>query len=179
MNQRIEPNFNKMKKIFLIAIACFLSSVSFSQRVAFIESEYILSKVKTYAAANENVEKISQDWQKEIQDKMSNLEQQYKKFQAEQSLYTAQMKQDKMREIESSEKEVASLQQKRFGPNGDLFKKRQELLQPITNKMLEEIQKISEKKSFDLVLDKSSGGSIVFSNPKLNISEDVIKAMGY
>ena len=179
MNQRIEPNFNKMKKIFVIVSAFLLTNISFSQRVAFIESEYILSKVKTYAAANENVEKISQDWQKEIQDKMSNLEQQYKKFQAEQSLYTAQMKQDKIREIESNEKEVASLQQKRFGPNGDLFKKRQELLQPITNKMLEEIQKISEKKSFDLVLDKSSGGSIVFSNPKLNISEDVIKAMGY
>jgi outer membrane protein len=168
-----------MNKLLIPFVLILLSSQVFAQRVAFIESEYILSKVKTYAAANENIEKISQDWQKDIQDKMSDLEQQYKKFQAEQSLYTNQMKQDKIKEIESAEKEIASLQQKRFGPNGDLFKKRQELLQPITNKMIEEIQKIAEKKSFDLVMDKSSGATIVFSNPKLNISEDVIKAMGY
>lgn len=166
-------------KIAGIAICIALGIAAQAQRVAFIESEYIFSKVKTYATANESVEKISQEWQKDIEDKMSNLEQQYKKFQAEQSLYTPQMKQDKIKEIESKEKEVAALQQKRFGANGELFKKRQELLQPIVNKMMEEVQKIAEKKNFDLVLDKSSGGSVIFSNPKLNISDDVIKAMGF
>ena len=98
--------------------------------------------------------------------------------QAEQSLYTAQMKQEKILEIEIKEKEVAALQQKRFGPNGELFKKRQELLQPIMNKMIEEIQKIAQAKSYDIVLDKSSGNTLLFSNPRLNISEEVIKAMG-
>jgi len=169
-----------MKKI-LIAIAFILafSSESFSQRIAFVESEYIFGKIKSYAAANEALEKISQEWQKDIENRMSDLEAQYKKFQAEQSLYTAQMKQEKIQEIEAKEKEVAALQQKRFGANGELFKKRQELLQPIMNKMIEEIQKIAQAKSFDLVLDKSSGNTILFSNPKLNISDDVIKAMGY
>lgn len=167
-----------MKKITLL-LSVFICSLGYSQRIAYIESEYIFSKVKSYAAATENVEKISQEWQKDIEDRMSNLEQQYKKFQAEQSLYTAQMKAEKIKEIEAKEKEIASLQQKRFGPSGELFKKRQELLQPIMNKMTEEIQKISEKKSYDIVLDKSSGGTIVYGNPKLNISDDVIKAMGY
>ena len=89
---------------------------------------------------NEKLEKQSQDWQKDIEDRMSELESIYKKFQAEQSLYTTQMKQEKILEIEIKEKEVAALQQKRFGPNGELFKKRQELLQPIMNKMIEEIK---------------------------------------
>ncbi len=167
-----------MKKIILLLLT-FMSLGLSAQRVAFIESEYIFGKVKTYAAANENLQKISQEWQKEIEDKMSDLDQQYKKFQAEQSLFTAQMKQEKMAEIETKEKEIASLQQRRFGPSGDLFKKRQELLQPIMNRMLEEVQKIAAAKSFDLVLDKSSGNTIIFSNPKLNISDEVIKAMGY
>ena len=124
------------------------------------------------------MEKQSQEWQKDIEDRMSELESIYKKFQAEQSLFTAQMKQEKILEIEAKEKEVASLQQKRFGPNGDLFKKRQELLQPIMTRMIEEIQKLAQAKSYDLVIDKSSGNTVLFSNPRLNISEEVIKAMG-
>ncbi|MBL7788690.1 MAG: OmpH family outer membrane protein [Chitinophagales bacterium] len=162
---------------FILACSLFISMAS-AQKVAIVESEYIFSKLKSYQAANEKVEKQSQEWQKDIEDRMSELESIYKKFQAEQSLYTAQMKQEKILEIEAKEKEVAALQQKRFGPNGELFKKRQELLQPIMSRMIEEIQKIAQAKSYDLVIDKSSGNTVLYSNPRLNISEDVIKAMG-
>lgn len=168
-----------MKKILFILSFAFSSSFLSAQRIAFVESEYIFTKVKTYAVANENLEKISQEWQKDIENRMADLDAQYKKFQAEQSLYTAQMKQEKIQEIETKEKDVAALQQKRFGPNGELFKKRQEMLQPIMTRMMDEIQKIAQAKSFDLVIDKSSGNTILFSNPKLNISDEVIKAMGY
>lgn len=170
---------NTHKRIIVLLVCIAIAFVSHAQRIAFVESEYIFGKIKSYAAATESIEKISQEWQKDIENRMSDLEAQYKKFQAEQSLYTAQMKQEKIQEIEAKEKEVAALQQKRFGPNGELFKKRQELLQPIMNKMVDEIQKIATARSFDLVLDKSSGNTILFSNPKLNISDDVIKAMGY
>jgi len=169
---------NNMNKVFLFSILVLASFSSQAQKVALVESEYIFSKLKSYTAANEKLEKQSQDWQKDIEDRMSELESIYKKFQAEQSLYTTQMKQEKILEIEIKEKEVAVLQQKRFGPNGELFKKRQELLQPIMNKMIEEIQKIAQAKSYDIVLDKSSGNTVLFSNPRLNISEEVIKAMG-
>lgn len=165
-----------MKKILLLTISL-ISLSAFSQRIAYIESEYILGKVKSYAAANENLDKISQEWQKDIEDKMRDLDLQYKKFQAEQSLYTGQMKQDKIKEIEKKESDISELQKKRFGPNGDLFKKRQELVQPIVTQMFDEVQKIAEAKSFDYVIDKSNGNSIVFSNSKLNISDDVLKAM--
>lgn len=169
-----------MKKRISIIIPLLLGAfISLdAQKIATIESEYIFSKVKSYATAKENVERISQEWQKDIEDRMSDLDQQYKKFTAEQSLYTAQMRQDKIQEIETKEKEIASLQQKRFGPNGELFKKRQELLQPITNRMVEEVQKIAQARNFDLVLDKSAGGTVIYSNARNNISEDVIKAMG-
>ena len=167
-----------MNKILLTIVLVFSGIAINAQKVAIVESEYIFSKLKSYQAANEKVEKQSQEWQKDIEDRMSELESIYKKFQAEQSLFTAQMKQEKILEIEAKEKEVASLQQKRFGPNGDLFKKRQELLQPIMTRMIEEIQKIAQAKSYDLVIDKSSGNTVLFSNPRLNISEEVIKAMG-
>ena len=167
-----------MNKILLIIVLVFSGIAIKAQKVAIVESEYIFSKLKSYQAANEKVEKQSQEWQKDIEDRMSELESIYKKFQAEQSLFTAQMKQEKILEIEAKEKEVASLQQKRFGPNGELFKKRQELLQPIMTRMIEEIQKIAQAKSYDLVIDKSSGNTVLFSNPRLNISEEVIKAMG-
>ena len=167
-----------MNKILLIIVLVFSGIAIKAQKVAIVESEYIFSKLKSYQAANEKVEKQSQEWQKDIEDRMSELESIYKKFQAEQSLFTAQMKQEKILEIEAKEKEVASLQQKRFGPNGELFKKRQELLQPIMTRMIEEIQKIAQVKSYDLVIDKSSGNTVLFSNPRLNISEEVIKAMG-
>lgn len=168
-----------MKKVLFILSFTFSTQFLSAQRIAFVESEYIFTKVKTYAAANENLEKISQEWQKDIENRMAELDAQYKKFQAEQSLYTAQMKQEKIQEIETKEKDVAALQQKRFGPNGELFKKRQEMLQPIMTRMVDEIQKIAQAKSFDLVIDKSSGNTILFSNAKLNISDEVIKAMGF
>lgn len=167
-----------MQKLFIIFSLLFIGWNAEAQRVAFIESEYIFTKLKSYQSATEKVEKQSQEWQKDIENRMSELESQYKKFQAEQSLYTAEMKKEKIMEIETKEKEIASLQQKRFGPNGELFKKRQELLQPIMNRMIEEIQKISQSKSLDMVLDKSSGNTVLYSNPRLNISDDVIKAMG-
>jgi outer membrane protein len=89
------------------------------------------------------------------------------------------MKQDKIAEVEKKEKEVSEMQKQRFGPNGDVFKKRQELIQPIINQMFDEVKKIAESKGYDLVLDKNNGNSIVYNNSKLNISDQVVKAMGY
>lgn len=168
-----------MKKIILLIFAVGLAYNSYAQKIAFIESEYILEKVSSYKMAKEKLDKQSQDWQKEIESKMKELDVLYKKFQSEQALYTEQMKQEKINEVEKKEKEVADLQKQRFGPNGDVFKKRQELIQPIINQMFDEVKKIAESKGFDLVIDKNNGNSIVYNNSKLNISDQVVKAMGY
>jgi outer membrane protein len=168
-----------MKKIVLLALAVGFSLNTYAQKIAFIESEFILDKVSSYKMAKEKLEKQSQDWQKEIEGKMKELDILYKKFQSEQALYTEQMKQEKINEVEKKEKEVADMQKQRFGPNGDVFKKRQELIQPIINQMFDEVKKIAESKGYDLVIDKNNGNSIVYNNAKLNISDQVVKAMGY
>jgi outer membrane protein len=168
-----------MKKIVLFALAVGFSLNTYAQKIAFIESEFILDKVSSYKMAKEKLDKQSQEWQKEIEGKMKELDILYKKFQSEQALYTEQMKQEKINEVEKKEKEVADLQKQRFGPNGDVFKKRQELIQPIINQMFDEVKKIAESKGYDLVIDKNNGNSIVYNNAKLNISDQVVKAMGY
>jgi len=168
-----------MKKIVLLALAVGFSLNTYAQKIAFIESEFILDKVSSYKMAKEKLDKQSQEWQKEIEGKMKELDILYKKFQSEQALYTEQMKQEKINEVEKKEKEVADLQKQRFGPNGDVFKKRQELIQPIINQMFDEVKKIAESKGYDLVIDKNNGNSIVYNNAKLNISDQVVKAMGY
>lgn len=168
-----------MRKIVLLALAVGFSLNTYAQKIAFIESEFILDKVSSYKMAKEKLDKQSQDWQKEIEGKMKELDILYKKFQSEQALYTEQMKQEKINEVEKKEKEVADLQKQRFGPNGDVFKKRQELIQPIINQMFDEVKKIAESKGYDLVIDKNNGNSIVYNNTKLNISDQVVKAMGY
>jgi outer membrane protein len=168
-----------MKKIVLLALAVGFSLNTYAQKIAFIESEFILDKVSSYKMAKEKLDKQSQDWQKEIEGKMKELDILYKKFQSEQALYTEQMKQEKINEVEKKEKEVADMQKQRFGPNGDVFKKRQELIQPIINQMFDEVKKIAESKGYDLVIDKNNGNSIVYNNAKLNISDQVVKAMGY
>lgn len=168
-----------MRKIVLLALAVGFSLNTYAQKIAFIESEFILDKVSSYKMAKEKLDKQSQDWQKEIEGKMKELDILYKKFQSEQALYTEQMKQEKINEVEKKEKEVADLQKQRFGPNGDVFKKRQELIQPIINQMFDEVKKIAESKGYDLVIDKNNGNSIVYNNAKLNISDQVVKAMGY
>jgi outer membrane protein len=112
-----------MSKLILFSILALASLTSQAQKVAIVESEYIFSKLKSYAAANEKLEKQSQEWQKDIEDRMSELESIYKKFQAEQSLYTSQMKQEKILEIEAKEKEVAALQQKDSGLTENCLRK--------------------------------------------------------
>jgi len=164
-------------KIVMLALA--ISFVSFGQRVAFIETEYILGKMPAYAAAQSNLEKISADYQQEIDGKMKDLDKMYKKMQAELPLYSDQIRQEKIAAIDKLEQEIATYQKQRFGPNGDVYKKRQELMQPLLDKIFDEVQKIAQAKSFDLVFDKSNGNTIVYNNSKLNISDDVLKAMGY
>jgi Skp family chaperone for outer membrane proteins len=94
-------------------------------------------------------------------------------------LYTDAIKKQKIDDIEKREREIGELQKQRFGPSGDIFNKRQEMIQPIINQMFDEVKKIAESKSFDMVLDKSNGNAMVYVSSKLNISDQVIKAMGY
>ena len=168
-----------MKKIVLLSIA-FLS-VAFAtqaQRYAVIDTKYILNKIPEYKDADKKLQLVGEQWQKEIDDKQSQLDKMYKNYEAEQFMLTDELKKKREEELFVKEKEIRELQKRRFGYEGDLFKERQRLVKPIQDKVYNAVQKIAVAKSYDFVLDKSEGITIIFADPKLDKSDDVLKELG-
>jgi outer membrane protein len=169
-----------MKQItILLACIALTAFTASAQRFAYVDSDYILSNIPEYSEAQKQLDEISKNWQKEIENKFKEIDQLYKNYQQEQVLYTEEMKKQKQKEIEDKEKAAKELQKKRFGYEGDLFQKRQELVKPIQDKMYEAIQKVATTKGFDVIFDKSSSTTLLYSNNKLDVSDDVIKQLGY
>ncbi len=167
-----------MKKIILI-VAIFAFAVgAHAQRYAIVDTKYILAKLPEYTEAQKKLDQQSEQWQKEIDDKQEVLSKMYKDYEAEQVMLSDDLKKKREDEIFNREKEVRDLQRKRFGFEGDLFKKRQELVKPIQDKVYNAIQKIAVSRMYDFILDKSEGITVIFADPKLDKSEDVLKELG-
>lgn len=168
-----------MKKMLVAVIATLLMSTgAYAQKFAFVDMDYILGKMPAYQNAQKELDKIAEGWQKEVEAKMKAVDEMYKQFQAEQVLMTEQMKQQKIQSIEAKEKEVKDFQKDKFGPSGELFKKRQELIKPIQDKIYNEIQKYATAKALDFIFDRSSGPSMLFSSERYNKSNDILEALG-
>jgi len=168
-----------MKKIFLLSIAFLsLALASQAQRYAIIDTKYILGKIPEYKDADTKLQQIGAQWQKEIDDKQAALDKMYKNYEAEQFMLTDDLKKKREDELFLREKEVRDLQKRRFGYEGDLFKERQKLVKPIQDKVYNAIQKMAIAKAYDFVLDKSEGITIIFADPKLDKSEDVLRELG-
>lgn len=168
-----------MQKI-IIAILCFVL-ISFSvsaQRYAVIDSKFILEKIPDYKDAQGKLDQLTVLWQQEIDQKQTALDKLSKDFEAEQIMLPDNLKKKREDEIFNNEKELRDLQKKRFGFEGDLFKKRQELIKPIQDKVYNAIQKLAIEKQYDFILDKSEGITIIFADPKLDKSEEVLRNMG-
>lgn len=169
-----------MKKLFLIALVSLgFSSFTFAQKYAFVDTDYILKNIPEYNTALTTVDNQSVEWQKEIEVKYAEIDKMYRAFQAEQILLTEEMKRKRENEIINKEKEVKDLQKQRFGVDGDLFKKRQELIKPVQEKVYNTIKIIAEKQQYQVIFDKSSDLSILYANPKLDKSDAVLVEMGY
>jgi len=168
-----------MKKILLI-VCCLLLVTFFAsaQRYAVIDSKYILEKLPVYKESQTKLDQFSAQWQQEIEKKQSDLDKMYKDYDAEQVMLADNLKKKREDELFNKEKEVRDLQKKRFGFEGDLFKKRQELIKPIQDKVYVAIQKLAVDKSYDFILDKSEGITVIFADPKLDKSDDVLKFLG-
>lgn len=168
-----------MKKI--IVAACLLFSVAFAaqaQRYAIVDTKYILDKIPDYKDAQKSLDQVSEQWQKEIDQKQAELDRMYRNFEAEQVMLSEDLRKKREDELFMREKELRDLQRKRFGFEGDLFKKRQELVKPIQDKVYTAIQKIAANRQYDFILDKSEGITVIFADPKLDRSEDVLKELG-
>jgi outer membrane protein len=168
-----------MKKFVLIISLIFsvCSSVT-AQRYAIVDTKYILDKMPDYKTAQKQLDQISAQWQKEIDDKQAVLDKMYKDFEGEEVMLSDDLKKKREDELFNHEKEVRDLQRKRFGFEGDLFKKRQELIKPVQDKVYNAIQKIAVNRLYDFILDKSEGITVIFADPKLDKSDDVLKELG-
>ena len=167
-----------MKKILAIAAIIAPSFTVQAQKVAYVDVDYVLKNVPEYNDAQKQLDGIAATWQKEIDAKYAEIDKLYKQYQAEQVLLTEEMKQQRQKDIQDKEKAAKELQKTRFGYQGELFQKRQELIQPIQDKVYDAIQKIATTKAYDFILDKSSGSVVLFANTKLNISDQVLQSLG-
>ncbi|HEX2684770.1 MAG TPA: OmpH family outer membrane protein [Ferruginibacter sp.] len=168
-----------MKK-FLILATCFLliAAGTQAQRYAIIDSKYILDKLPEYKDAQKMLDQFSEQWQQEIDQRQALMDKMYKDYDAEQVMLSDVLKKKREDELYNKEKELRDLQKKRFGFEGDLFKKRQELIKPIQDRVYNAVQKLATEKQYDFILDKSEGITVIFADPKLDRSADVLRNLG-
>jgi outer membrane protein len=181
----LDLNLNNHKKLgmkkILVAFATLLlltTAVEAQQRYAIIDTKYILSKIPEYRDADKKLQLVGEQWQKEIDDKQAVLDKMYKNYEAEQIMLTDDLKKKREDEVFVKEKEIRDLQKKRFGYEGDLFKERQKLVKPIQDKVYNAIQKIAVARVYDFILDKSEGITVIFADPKLDKSDEVLRELG-
>ncbi|MFZ9387698.1 MAG: OmpH family outer membrane protein [Chitinophagaceae bacterium] len=167
-----------MKKLLFSVFFLGFGLMGFTQKYAIIDTRYILDKLPDYKMAQKQLDDITAGWQKDIDDKQAALDKMYKDYEAEQVMLSEDLRKKREDQLFNKEKDLRDLQRKRFGFEGDLFKKRQELVKPIQDKVYNAVQRIAVTRGYDFVLDKSEGITIIFADPKLDKSEDVLKELG-
>ncbi len=169
-----------MKKLILsvLVLALFAGS-AMAQKFAFVDSDYILQNIPSYDAAQNELDKASESWEAEVAADYEEIEKLYKTYQSERVLLTDDMRKKREDEIVTKEHAVKDLQAKYFGPEGDLSKKRQELVKPIQDAIYKAVKELSAEGSYAIIFDTSSGASILYSNPRYDLSDEVLKKLGY
>ena len=168
---------------FLIATLLLFSGAAGAQsgtaKFSYVDTDYIMGEIPEYKAAQSELDKTSVQWQKEIDTKYAEVDKLYKAYQADAILLTEDMKKKRENEIINKEKEVKDLQKQRFGVEGELFKKRQELVKPIQDKVYNAIKAVAERRGVGFVMDKAGQVSLLYANPKYDLSDDVLVHLGY
>ena len=169
-----------MKKIISIAaLMCLFCITAGAQKFALVDMEYILNRIPAYERANEQLNQFSKRWQAEVE--AVNLEAQtlYKNYQNESLFLSEEQKAKKEEEIVAKEKQASELKRQYFGPDGELYKKRESLMGPIQDEIYEAVKQISETEGYQMVVDRSSATSMIYASPKIDISNEVLKKLGY
>lgn len=167
-----------MKKLLLVALIIVAGFAANAQRYAIIDTKFILDKMPDYKEAQKALDETTSGWQKEIDGLQLDLDRMYKDFEAEQVMLTDDLRKKREDQLFQKERGLRELQRKRFGFEGDLFKKRQELVKPVQDKVFNAVQKLAVARGYDFILDKSEGITVIFADPKLEKSEDVLKELG-
>ncbi|NDW08779.1 OmpH family outer membrane protein [Dysgonomonas sp. 520] len=167
----------KLTLIFGLLIAFTLSANA--QKFALIDMEYILKNIASYETANEQIESLSKRWQSEIDKSRQEIQNLYKTYQSESVFLSADQKKKKEDEIVAKEKALQELNKKYFGPEGELYKQREALINPIQDDIYNAVKEISNAKGYQLVLDRASASSVIFASPRIDISNEVLAKLGY
>lgn len=168
-----------MKKLLLLALSVTLISfAATAQKYAVIDTKYILNKLPEYSAAEKRLEQLSIQWQSELDTMQTRLDRMYKNYDAEQFMLSDDLKKKREDELFNKEKELRDMQKKRFGYEGDLFRERQKLVKPIQDKVYNAVQKLAIGRGYDFILDKSEGITVIFADPKLDKSDDILRELG-
>jgi outer membrane protein len=173
----------KIRNSFICLLFVLVSALSNAQsgaaKFGYVDTDYIMGQIPEYKAAQSELDKTSVQWQKEIEGKYAEIDKLYKAYQADAILLTDDMKKKRESEIINKEKEVKDLQKQRFGVDGELYKKRQELVKPIQDKVYNAIKAVAEKGGLGFILDKSGQVSILYANIKYDKSDEVLVYLGY
>lgn len=169
-----------MKKALLILVSFLLLSVgSYAQKFAYVDTDYILNNIPEFNQAQDKLDEISKQWQAEIEGIYAEVDKMYRDYQTQEVLLTDEMKKKREEAIIAKEKSAKDLQKKRFGPEGDLYGKRQELIQPIQDKVYDAIQQLAANSKYAVIFDSSSDLIMLYSSPNLDKSDKVLDNMGY
>ena len=167
------------KSILLSAIFCFVCLAANAQKFALIDMEYILKNIPAYERANEQLNQISKRWQSEVEAVALEAQTLYKNYQSEAVFLSEEQKTKKEEEIVAKEKEAQELKRKYFGPEGELYKKRESLMAPIQDEIYTAVKEISDAKGYSVVVDRASAASIIYASPQIDISNEVLEKLGY
>ena len=168
-----------MNKLLLILVVSFLATTTQAQKFAYVDTDYILNKIPEFNQAQDKLDALSADWQKEIENKYADVDQMYRSYQQEQVLLTDKMKVKREDAIIKKEKSAKDLQQKYFGPEGELYIKRQELIKPMQDKIYDAIQQLAANNKYAIVFDSSSDLIMLYKNNNLDKSDKVLDLLGY
>lgn len=168
-----------MKRLLIIPVLLLMATTLNAQKFGFVDSDYIRNNIPAFATAQEKLDQLSKDWEKEIADGYAVVEKMYKDYQNESVMLSQEMRMKREEAIILKEKEMKELQNKYFGMEGELFKKRQELIQPIQDEILKAIKEVATEGAYAAIFDTSAGGNILFASPRNDISDLVLEKMGY
>lgn len=168
-----------MKKLILTLALAVAAATASAQKFALIDTEYILKNVPAYERANEQLNQISRKWQAEVETLSKEAETLAKNYESESVYLSEEQKTAKIQEVFDKENEAAELKRQYFGPEGELFKKRESLIKPIQDELYNAVKEIAESKGYSVVIDRATAADIIYASPKIDISNDVLDKMGY
>ncbi|MCH8554381.1 MAG: OmpH family outer membrane protein [Schleiferiaceae bacterium] len=164
--------------LFILGLVFGLNTIVQAQRIGYVDTDYILTRVPEYAQAQRQLDNLSKEWEDEISALLQEVDALTQSFNAERVLLTEEMQNERQDEIKKKSKQAKELQRKYFGPDGELFKKRQELVKPLQDQVFTAVQEVAQKRKLDIVLDKAGAITFLYGSDKIDYSDEVLERLG-